>query len=84
MIGRDLVAITSISAGDEITFDYNTNEWAMATPFKCMETGRFVSGFSHLDEPGRDQIRSITSDFILQREARETGKVERLQRNLAK
>lgn len=84
MRGRDLVAITSISVGEEITFDYNTNEWAMATPFKCMKTGRFVSGFSHLDELGRNEIRGITSDFILQREAREAEKNERIQRNLAK
>ena len=42
--GRD------VAAGETISFDYNSNEWAMAEPFTCAETGENVQGFRHLDE----------------------------------
>ena len=32
MNGRDLIALKDIEVGDEVTFNYNTNEWSMATP----------------------------------------------------
>ena len=66
MQGRQLVAIREIAEGEEITFDYNTNEWDMATPFECMITGRKVGGYKHLNAQERDQIRDFTSPFILQ------------------
>jgi len=40
--GRELVALTAIEVGDEITFDYLANESAIASPFVCYETGRRV------------------------------------------
>ena len=83
MQGRQLIAIRDIAAGDEITFDYNTNEWDMATPFDCMKTGRQVRGYKHLNAEERAQIRDFTSPFILQlAEAEQDGGV--LRRGAAK
>ncbi len=41
--GRELVAIASISPGDELTFNYLASESAIAAPFVCHETGRAVN-----------------------------------------
>jgi hypothetical protein len=66
MDGKKLLAICDIAQGDEITFNYNGNEWDMATPFTCMITGRQVTGNRHLTASQRMDIESITSSFILQ------------------
>ena len=66
MDGKKLLAISDIALGDEITFNYNGNEWDMATPFTCMSTGRQVTGNRHLTASQRLAIESITSSFILQ------------------
>ena len=66
MVGRQLVATTDIPAGTEITFNYNANEWDMATPFKCHETGRMVRGNKHLSGEERAKISAVTSEFILE------------------
>lgn len=48
-----LVAHRDIAAGDEITFDYNTTEWEMSTPFQCLCGSKqcigLIQGFKHLD-----------------------------------
>ena len=49
--GTLLVAITPISAGDEVTFDYNTTELEIACPFTCHCGhcgGAMIRGFAHL------------------------------------
>lgn len=51
--GRRLVAIEAIEAGDELTFDYNANEWDMASPFRCLESGEWVAGYRHLSPAER-------------------------------
>ena len=66
MIGRTLVAICDIRLEEELTFNYNGNEWEMATPFQCMETSRWVRGYKHLNAEERAEIREITSPFILE------------------
>lgn len=66
MEGKKLIAIHAIAEGDEITFNYNGNEWDMATPFTCMITGRQVTGNKHLTASQRTNIESISSSFILQ------------------
>ena len=73
MRGRELIAISPIAEGAEITFDYNTNEWDMATPFQCSKTGRSVSGYKHLSTKERALIRDVTSPFILQLAAEESA-----------
>jgi hypothetical protein len=38
-----------MEAGALLSFNYNTTEWSMATPFTCGMTGVQVSGFKTLD-----------------------------------
>ena len=33
--GRELIALRAIKALEEVSFDYETTEWAMAEPFAC-------------------------------------------------
>jgi hypothetical protein len=42
-------ALRDMEAGMLLSFNYNTTEWSMATPFTCGMTGVEVSGFSNLD-----------------------------------
>jgi hypothetical protein len=42
-------ALRDLEAGDLLSFNYNTTEWSMATPFTCGLSGTDVSGFSTLD-----------------------------------
>lgn len=48
----EVVAEKAIEPGEELTFDYNTTEWDMATPFECRcESSSCygeVRGFKHL------------------------------------
>ena len=66
MVGRQLVATSDIEPGAEITFNYNANEWDMATPFRCHETGRMVAGNKNLSDEERAEIAEVTSEFILE------------------
>ncbi len=52
IVGRSLVALRPLCAGDELTFDYNTTEDEIAESFSCRCghcAGRLVRGFRHLD-----------------------------------
>jgi SET domain len=52
LVDRDLRALRPIRRGEEITFDYLTNEFDMATPFRCAcgsaECHGDIRGFRHL------------------------------------
>ncbi len=51
MVGRSLIALRPIARGDAITFDYNTTEYELASPFVCACgacSGRVIRGFKHL------------------------------------
>lgn len=39
-----VVALTSLSKGQEVTFNYNSTEDKLAEPFKCKFTGEWVKG----------------------------------------
>lgn len=57
--GTHLVAIKPIRAGDEITFDYNTTELEMASPFTCNCTGcggTLIRGFKFLPESRQHEL----------------------------
>ena len=56
--GRTLLALRPIEAGEELTFDYETTEWELATPFLCACSsepceGREIRGFRHLSPAQR-------------------------------
>ena len=42
----DVVAVADLAAGDALSFDYRTTEWALAEPFVDWATGETVGGFS--------------------------------------
>jgi hypothetical protein len=67
--GRDLVAIRSILAGEEITFNYNTTEYDMAAPFACHCGSPFcageIRGFKGLSTPQRERLRPWLSEYLL-------------------
>jgi hypothetical protein len=51
VIGRNLIAVRAIGSWEEVTFDYNTTEFEMASPFVCgcgHCGGRTIRGFRHL------------------------------------
>lgn len=60
LVGRDLVAIADLRAGDQVTFDYDSTEWDMAAPFACAcgaPTCRgLVRGFRHLTPAQRERM----------------------------
>jgi hypothetical protein len=58
--GRVLVAVRSLAAWEEITFDYNTTEYWMANPFVCRCghcRGRKIGGFGRLSRAEQERLR---------------------------
>lgn len=65
----EIVTIRDVKKGEPITFDYNTTEWDMASPFDCMCgsancKGR-IAGFKNLTPAQQKSInKSFMSAFI--------------------
>lgn len=47
-----IVAWRCITAGEEITINYNRTEWDMAEPFKCNCCGTLIRGKKYVNEKG--------------------------------
>ena len=65
---RQMIAIRDIALGEELTFNYNTTEWHMASPFECgcgaeNCTGR-IRGFRYLRPSQREALRPWLSPVI--------------------
>ncbi len=63
--GRHLVARRAIAVGGDVTFDYATTEWDMATPFVChcgssQCRGR-VLGYRHLTDEQRAALPEVAA-----------------------
>lgn len=75
--GRDLAAVADIKAGDEVTFNYNANEYQMAAPFRCWcdahdnRTVRLVRGYRYLSAAERRQLAGLVSPHVLRQAQRE-------------
>src|SRR5882672_250326 len=57
--GRQLLAVRSLTPWDEITFDYNTTESEMATPFRCRCGhcgGSRIGGFARLTRADQQRL----------------------------
>ncbi len=70
IVGRELRALRPIRASDEVTFDYETTEWDMASPFPCGCTrcgGRTIRGFRYLSRPERERRRPWLAPHLLAR-----------------
>ena len=62
---RQMVAIRDIALGEELTFNYNTTEWDMISPFDCACgaescVGR-IRGFRYLSPSQRAALRPVLS-----------------------
>jgi hypothetical protein len=70
---RELLAIAEIAVGDEITFDYDTTEWDMASPFACAcgapACRGLVRGFRHLGADARAALAPLLAPHLLRRVA---------------
>lgn len=80
LVGRTVVAARPIGAGDEVTFDYNTTEYDMASPFECRCgakgcNGRRIAGYRHLAPDLRRALLPFLTDALRARLAREPGAV---------
>lgn len=65
---RAFVAAREIAAGEELAFNYNTTEWAMADPFQCdclspQCAGR-IQGFSYLASAEKEALLPYCADHI--------------------
>ena len=67
--GRTLVAQRTIRAGEPVTFDYELNEWQMATPFQCRcgaEACRgVIRGFRFLGAAQRASLGTLVAPHVL-------------------
>lgn len=65
---RVLLALRDIAPGDGVTFDYNTTEWDMASPFDChcgsaQCVGR-VRGAKHLTAEQRTRVERWLAPYL--------------------
>ncbi|MFO1053109.1 MAG: SET domain-containing protein-lysine N-methyltransferase [Planctomycetota bacterium] len=67
--GRELIALRDIGVLEEITFDYDTTEYAMAAPFACLcgaESCRgHVRGFRFLSAAQRMALDGTVAPHVL-------------------
>ncbi len=68
---REMVAARPIKKGEEFNFNYNTTEWAMASPFPCgcgaPTCAGEIRGFKYLTEAQRAPLRDLVSPYIARR-----------------
>lgn len=66
-----MVARRPIAPGEEITFNYLTTEWDMASPFDCRcgaaVCAGTIRGFRHLERPAREALRPWLAPFLAER-----------------
>jgi len=64
----DFVALRDISAGEELSWDYETTEMQLSNPFKCLcqsENCRgWIRGFAYLDQKHFPSSKNQVSKFI--------------------
>jgi len=68
--GRVLVAVRPLAAWEEITFDYNTTEYRMASPFVCRCGhcgGRKIGGFGRLSRAEQERLRPNLAPHLRRR-----------------
>jgi len=67
VVGRDLVAIAGIAVGEEVTLDYNSNEYDMAAPFRCHCghcDGANIRGYRHLSPAERKRRQHRLAKYL--------------------
>lgn len=65
MRNRAFYAVRPIRTGDEVSFDYDSTEWDMASPFRChCATSRCrgqIRGFRHLNAAARAAVQNVST-----------------------
>lgn len=66
--GRVLVALRAIAAGEDVTFDYEANEYAMAEPFLCNcgapACRGWIRGYRHLSPEQRRSLAPLVAPWL--------------------
>jgi hypothetical protein len=68
--GRALLALRDLAAWEEVTFDYNTTEYRMASPFVCRCGhcgGRKIGGFARLARAEQERLRPNLAPHLRRR-----------------
>ncbi|MGE3246457.1 MAG: SET domain-containing protein-lysine N-methyltransferase [Beijerinckiaceae bacterium] len=77
-VNRNMVAVRDIAADEELTFNYNTSEWAISSPFTCgcgqEQCMGEVRGFKHVPDAGRAELKTLLTPYIEQRWAEEIAR----------
>jgi hypothetical protein len=64
----ELVSCSPIRVGEEITFNYNSTEWEISSPFRCNcgspHCGQDIRGFRYLVGHQRDDLRALLSPYL--------------------
>jgi len=64
----ELVSRSPIRVGEEISFNYNSTEWEISSPFHCdcgsPRCGQSIRGFRYLDRAQRDDLRALLSPYL--------------------
>jgi len=62
-------AVRDISHGEEITFNYNTTEYEIASPFNCncrsQKCYGLVQGYKYLTEKEKKEINKYTAEYLI-------------------
>lgn len=68
--GREMIAVRGIAMWDELTFDYNTTEDEMTSPFVCRCghcNGRTIAGFRHLAPAEQERLGPNLAPYLRRR-----------------
>jgi SET domain-containing protein len=64
----ELVSRSPIRVGEEMTFNYNSTEWEISSPFNCRcgspNCGQVIRGFRYLNGAQRDGLRALLSPYL--------------------
>jgi hypothetical protein len=65
----ELVSRWPIRVGEEITFNYNSTEWEMSSPFNCTcgssSCGQVIRGFRYMNGAQRSDLRALLSPYLV-------------------
>jgi hypothetical protein len=69
--GLAVIALRPIQAGEELTFNYNSTESVLASPFECHCGSRdcqgMIRGFTQLESDEQERIRPLLSAYLRRR-----------------
>jgi len=73
--GVEAVALRDVEPSAALTFNYNTTEWDMATPFRCHcrspQCQGTIRGFRHLTAAQRERLQPPAAPYLFRLAAKE-------------